>query len=230
MKYLGIDTATGTASVALAIDGQISETVLGQDCRQSAMIISAIDDLLKANGIVKGDLHGVACVAGPGSFTGLRVGMCTAKALSYSTNSRMYSVSALQCMAWQVLSMGNQGKVCVMMDARNDQVYMGCYELVDGQEPQPISEDEAGSVNDLLPKALDLLGNDCMLAGTGIYAHREMVPSTAIVIEDVIRPSAGAASAIAHYMEERGCYADPVTAAPNYLRKSQAERAREVGN
>ena len=230
MKYLGIDTSTGSASVALTMDGVVTETVLGQDCRQSAMIITAIDELLKANDVNMSDLQGVACVAGPGSFTGLRVGMCTAKALSYATRIKMYSVSALEAMACQVLDAGHEGNVCVMLDARNDQVYMGCYSLKAGQEPQPLMEDKAGSINDLLPEALELMGETIILAGTGIYAHTDMVPATAKVVEGIDRPSAKAAASIAGYMDQRGVYADPVKAAPNYLRKSQAERAREVAN
>ena len=230
MKYLGIDTSTGSASVAIAMDGIVTETVLGQDCRQSAMIITAIDQLLGTNNIGIQDLQGVACVAGPGSFTGLRVGMCTAKALSYGAGVKLYSVSALECLAWQVLDAGYDGNVCVMLDARNDQIYMGCYGIKAGQEPQPLMEDMAGSINDLLPKALELMGDNILLAGTGIYAHMDMVPDTAKVVENIDRPSAKAAASIAAYMDQKGSYADPVTAAPNYLRKSQAERAREVAN
>ena len=231
MNYLGIDTSTGTASVAVGDRRQVRESVIGNDYRQSAMIVGAIQELLQDGGMVVSDTDGVACVAGPGSFTGLRVGMCTAKALSYATGRPMYSVSSLECMAWQVAKSGYSGNVCVMMDARNDQVYMGCYRIGPDTEPCALMGDTAGAIWELLPQALELCGADCILAGTGIYAHMDMVQQLqgVTVVSDIHRPAAWAAVAIAEFMAMEGREVNPVTAAPQYLRQSQAERSKQTG-
>ncbi len=231
MIFLGIDTSTGTASAAVGDRHRVRETVIGDDYRQSAMIVGTIHQLLRDGGMAIGDIHGVVCVAGPGSFTGLRVGMCTAKALSYSTGRPMFSVSSLECMAWQVAKAGYSGNVCIMMDARNDQVYMGCYRIGPDTEPCALMGDTAGSIVELLPQALELCGAECILAGTGVYAHMDMVQQLpgVTVVPDIHRPAAWAAVAIGEFMAGSGRNVNPVTAAPQYLRQSQAERSKQAG-
>ncbi len=226
MKFLAIDTSTATASVALGNRSGGAEKVMDADCRQSAMIIDAIKCLLEAQNCTLDGVSGISCIGGPGSFTGLRVGICTAKALSYGKEKPLYLVSSLQALAWQAGRQGITGNVCVMMDARNDQVFAGCYRLEEGREPKALMPDEAGNVIEMRDKALTAAGGGCAFGGTGVFAHIGDFGGIT-VIEGLDRPSALAASALADFYAagpgDRS--SDPMTAAPEYLRVSQAERA-----
>lgn len=128
MKVLGIDTATGIASVAV-LDG---EAVLAQTKSETAGhradLLVLVDDVCSRAGITARDLDGVAIGAGPGSFTGLRIGMATAKGIAFAAHKPLWAVSSLAALAYAELELDPTGIVVAVLDARRGEVYAGAYQ------------------------------------------------------------------------------------------------------
>ena len=129
---LNIDTATTQASVSLSLDGKLlQERVNGQSMDHAAWIHVAIKELMHVNDHTyqSGDLNAVAVVAGPGSYTGLRVGMSTAKGLCYALDIPLISLNTLAVMAHatnkEILS---SQLLCPMLDARRMEVFTALYD------------------------------------------------------------------------------------------------------
>ena len=128
---LNIDTATTTGSVSLSRDGQAIQTLVNEKQQDhAATMILFVQQILKEQGILPAALDAVAVSAGPGSYTGLRVGVATAKGLCYAWNKPLIAVSTLQMMA-QGLIAGIKDEAawyCPMLDARRQEVFMGLYD------------------------------------------------------------------------------------------------------
>ena len=130
MLVLGLESATPVASAALADErGLLGEVLLNVGLTHSEQLLPMIDDLLRQCRRTIGDVTAVGVSAGPGSFTGLRIGMATAKALaqglSVDRKVRLLAVPTLEAMAWQM--MGQTQAVSPMLNARREQVYAGLY-------------------------------------------------------------------------------------------------------
>jgi tRNA threonylcarbamoyladenosine biosynthesis protein TsaB len=128
---LNIDTATDKASVSLALNGQVlQERVNGQAMDHAAWIHTAIKELMHVNnGYKMESIDAVAVVAGPGSYTGLRVGMATAKGLCYALNIPLISLNTLTIMAHAtVAGISSSLLLCPMLDARRMEVFTALYD------------------------------------------------------------------------------------------------------
>lgn len=131
MWTLGLDTATWTASVGVVHDGRaISERTERAETSLALAIIPLIDDALRAAGIGVTDLDAVAVSVGPGSFTGLRVGVSTAKGIAYAAGAQLVAVPTLTALARAAGP--RAGVVCTVLDARKSEVYAACFEWRDG--------------------------------------------------------------------------------------------------
>ena len=149
MKVLGIDTSTLVARVAV-VDGErvlataehvASPTASAKSGGRTTEILVAIDDACRAAGIGPRELDAVAVGAGPGSFTGLRIGMATAKGIAFAAGLPLWAVSSLAALAW-----GTHGRVMAVLDARRGEVFAGLYRdgvLVGGERVMPPAELEA---------------------------------------------------------------------------------------
>ena len=141
MKILALETSAVTASVAVTED----EILLAQSFQNSGLTHSAtlmpmVADLLKNTGIAMDDIDVIAVAAGPGSFTGVRIGVAAAKGLAWPGDKRCAPCSTLESMAWQCAHM--EGEVCAVMDARRKQVYNARF-LAEGGRLTRLSEDRA---------------------------------------------------------------------------------------
>ncbi|MCL2008001.1 MAG: tRNA (adenosine(37)-N6)-threonylcarbamoyltransferase complex dimerization subunit type 1 TsaB [Treponema sp.] len=116
MNILAIDTATEVLSIALLSEGGKWYAEIDSGPRHSELIMDSIDNLFKLSGLNKGDLNLIACMEGPGSFTGLRIGFSTAKGLSMAHNIPMTAIPTLDCMAYSQSSF--QGLILVLIDAK----------------------------------------------------------------------------------------------------------------
>ena len=126
MLILGIESATPVASVALADEkGLLGEINLNLGLTHSEQLLPTIDTLLKECRRSLGDVEAIAVSAGPGSFTGLRIGMATAKGLAQGGGQRLVAVPTLEAMARQL--MGLSYLVAPMQNARRNQIYAGLY-------------------------------------------------------------------------------------------------------
>jgi tRNA threonylcarbamoyladenosine biosynthesis protein TsaB len=129
---LGIDSATPSASVAVVIDGRVADERVSDAHGHRADLLVIIDAACKAAGVTPLELDAVAIGAGPGSFTGLRIGMATAKGIAFAAGKPLWAVSSLAALA----SMANADRVCAVLDARRGEVYAGVYQggILDGAE------------------------------------------------------------------------------------------------
>lgn len=214
-------------SVALACDARVVvEYTLELGSHHSERLQPMVEMVLREAGLSVGDLDGVAVAAGPGSFTGLRIGMGLAKGLCRGANLVFVCVSTLASLAFGT---GVEGvPVCSMLDARRGDVYAGVYDLV------------AGGAISRMPDRADAVSNWVMrlprpvtVVGDGAWAHRDVIVDAlgrdAFFANATLgRPTAGAVALLGQVRCERGEVDDAETAEPFYLRRTQAERVRDA--
>lgn len=127
MKILGLDTSTlMTTCAVMEDDNLLGEFSLALDMSHSEALVPMIKSLLDNLNLDIEDMDGFAVAIGPGSFTGLRIGLATAKAFSHATDKPIISISSLEALAINVVG---HGVVVPMMDARRDRVFTGIYDL-----------------------------------------------------------------------------------------------------
>jgi tRNA threonylcarbamoyladenosine biosynthesis protein TsaB len=126
MNILGFETTDNTASVALLTDETIAETVLDCSKKHSESVLPAAEELLRMQGLSINDIDLFAVDVGPGSFTGVRIGVCLANALGFANNKPIVAVNALEALAESINSSGEP--VCVLIDARNGNGYGAVYQ------------------------------------------------------------------------------------------------------
>ncbi|MCG0278761.1 MAG: tRNA (adenosine(37)-N6)-threonylcarbamoyltransferase complex dimerization subunit type 1 TsaB [Thermanaeromonas sp.] len=132
MLVLGLETSTAAASVALVDgDGLLGEMFFNTGRHVSRQILSLISLLLKQTGVEFEDLEGIAVALGPGSFTGLRVGVATAKALSHASGKPLAGVPTLDALALNAA--GVTGLICPVVVARREEVYTALYRWQEGR-------------------------------------------------------------------------------------------------
>lgn len=135
MIVLGIDSATPAASIAVVIDGRVADERVSDAHGHRADLLVIIDAACKAAGVTPLELDAVAIGAGPGSFTGLRIGMATAKGIAFAAGKPLWAVSSLAALATQVGV--DADRVCAVLDARRGEIYAGVYNrggILDGVE------------------------------------------------------------------------------------------------
>lgn len=138
MKILGIDTSTATGGAALLVDGfVVSECVLHVGAAHSERLLPTIQRVLSDADVQGTELDAVAVTVGPGSFTGLRIGVTTAKALAYGWHKPVVAVNTLEALAWQVA--GLEALVVSALDARRGTVYAAVYRVEAGADSFPIA-------------------------------------------------------------------------------------------
>jgi tRNA threonylcarbamoyladenosine biosynthesis protein TsaB len=132
VKVLGIDTATAIASVAILDDGVVLAEAHSETAGHRADLLVLVDAVCTRVGVTARDLDGVAIGAGPGSFTGLRIGMATAKGIAFAASKPLWAVSSLAALALDELASQRGATVVGVLDARRGEVYAGAYRNEDG--------------------------------------------------------------------------------------------------
>ena len=226
MNILALDTSASPVSAALLKDGKLmGEFYLNTKTTHSQTLMPLTEALLKTAGVKLEDIDVFAVNAGPGSFTGVRIGVATVKGLSMPLDKKCASVSTLDSMAQCMPYAG--GIVCAVMDARCSQVYNALFMLDDGKL-QRITEDRAISIEDLNKELGYYEENSIYLVGDGAelcynafgaeYPLMELVP-----MNIRYQHAYGTAMAAEKMAEEnRLCSSDELM--PIYLRVPQAER------
>ena len=161
---LTIQTASPAGSLAIS-DGEQLLAEINLDLRKTPTewLLPSIEDLLAKAGIEKSDLDAIGVVRGPGAFTGLRVGLATAKGLALATGCPLLGVSSLQCLAMQLPF--PRLLVCVMLDARKQEVYAALYRWEAGC-PHPLTEERVINPEKLLSEVT----GEALFVGNGIYS------------------------------------------------------------
>ena len=219
---LTIQTASPAGSVALS-DGEHLLAEFNLDSRKTPTewLLAAIDDLLVKTGLTKDSLDAIGIVRGPGAFTGLRVGLATAKGLALALGCPLVGVSSLQCLAMQLPF--TQMPVCVMLDARKQEVYSCLYRWESGF-PRAILEEQVVKPEKLLAE----ITSDTLFVGNGALVYRSLIvrqlASRAHFAPDFLNlPRAGAAAVLALSEWQAGGTFSADEMMPSYLRPSEAE-------
>ncbi len=220
MKILSFETSAKAGSVALLADGKLVGEYY-QNCGQthSRTLLKMAQDLLENCGVSSVDA--VACAAGPGSFTGVRIGVAAAKGYAWGAELPCVGVSTLEAMAHQGRSY--EGLLCCVMDARRDQVYHGLFRCQGGQLNRLV-EDCAISIEELREE-LSAYEEPVIFLGDGAQlCHKALGYGCAP--EHLCMQRASGVALAAQEALARGESAEGATLNPNYLRLSQAERER----
>ena len=227
MLILAFETSAKACSAAIH-DGQklLGESYQNTGLTHSQTLMTMAEDLLKTCGKTAGDVTCLAVAAGPGSFTGVRIGVAAAKGFAWGAELPVYGVSTLESMALSLGAFG--GHVCACMDARRNQVYNGLF-LVDGGNITRITEDRAIALADLKTE-LEHIDGPIFLVGDGaILTHKTLsgdIPSLILPPEHRMHQRAAGVALLAEQKQSAGEAGDGNALSPNYLRLSQAERER----
>ncbi len=220
MRILAFETSAKAASVALLEEDRLVGEYY-QNCGQthSRTLMKMAQDLL--DNCESGKPDAVACAAGPGSFTGVRIGVAAAKGYAWAAQLPCIGVSTLEAMAQQARSF--EGLICCVMDARREQVYHARFSCHRG-ELRRLCEDCAISLQEL-QEALSDCNEEILLVGDGAALCHKALGYPAAPEHLVMQRASGVALA-ARQALLRGDSTDGAALNPNYLRLSQAERER----
>lgn len=222
MRVLAVDTATTSCSVAIVDKTSLlSEFTLYREQTHSKHLMDMIKAALRMSGLNFSDLDGFAVTRGPGSFTGLRIGISTIKGLAVALEKPVVGVSTLEALALQVSY--SRDLICPILDARKGEVYFSRYRFLNGHLKNQTKERVAPP-----DKAVDDLSESCLFVGNGALLYKEIIlekmgkfASFAPLIQNTIRASTMAYLSMAKF--EKNDTDDIEKISPYYIRKSDAE-------
>ena len=222
MKILSIDTASNLCTVAILENETCLKEVIVNDARNhSEKIMPVIEQVLSDTQLSLKDMDLIVCDKGPGSFTGIRIGVGTVLAFRDSLHIECIGISSLEALVYNT---NTNGIVCSLIDAKNDNVYFGLFDFKDGQATQ-IGNLEFKNINEIL-SILNTYDSPITFVGDGAELHK-------IFLQDNIKNSifcdknnlSSISLGIAGYKTYKKGIQNSIM--PLYLRKSQAERALE---
>lgn len=227
MLLLSIDTSTRGCSVALHHDaGLLADYELYTDRSSSAMLTTLISSTVEHSGYTLRDLDAVVIAKGPGSYTGLRVGVSTAKGLCYAIDKPLIAINTLEAMALQVKPFFSDDFLfCSMIDARRMEVYASVFnadlEIIKPTKAVILQGDSFGDI---------LESNKVVFFGDGAAKCKPLFEQNpnAFFLSTEIRPSAKTVGMLGIKAFEKGKFEDIVTFEPYYLKDFMAPPTRKV--
>ena len=225
---LSVDSSAAPASVCLFEDGKIlSEYYLNVGLTHSQTLMAMTESVLHIAGRSAQEIDIYAVNSGPGSFTGVRIGVSAVKGMAFAEDKPCIAVSTLESMAYNYF--GGHCVVCACMDARRQQVYNALFEA-DGEAINTLIGDRAVGIDELLSD-LASLNREIILVGDGAQLVYQSCDDEKIRLAPphlrYQRASSVAMAALQKY--NRGEILSPAALTPHYLRLSQAERERNAG-
>ena len=228
MKNLGIDSSGLVASVAVVEDDNLlAEYTVNYKKTHSQTLLPMLDEIVKMTELDLATIDVIAVAAGPGSFTGLRIGSATAKGLGLALQKPLVAVPTVEALAYNLW--GTDKIVCPLMDARRNQVYTGIYEFA-GQELQVIEGQMAVPVTEIVEK-LNALKREVIFLGDGVPVYKEVLAQK-MKIPYLLAPAhlnkqrAASVATLGAVYAANGKTESAIKHQPDYLRLSQAERER----
>ena len=226
MILLSIDTSGPACSAALLADDRLlGEIVINSALTHSETIMPAVDELLSRENLTCADVDLFAVAAGPGSFTGVRIGVCAAKGMAHATGKPCARVNSLDALAAGLPFV--PGVVCPILDARREQVYCAAYRWTGAALPEKILPDTALPLTELLTA---LPENEIItFTGDGAAVHEARIRSLLGERARFAPPHARVlrASSAAYWARlDSSCRMEARLLTPIYLRAPQAERER----
>ncbi|MGN0779455.1 MAG: tRNA (adenosine(37)-N6)-threonylcarbamoyltransferase complex dimerization subunit type 1 TsaB [Aristaeellaceae bacterium] len=228
MKLLAIDTSGPVCGVAVLCDGVIRyECAVQNKLTHSVNLMPMVDAALQAVGMTLAEMDRLAVVAGPGSFTGVRIGVSTLKGMAHGANKPCVAVDALEAMAAGAGAF--DGVVCPMQDARAGQVYGAAFTVGEDGKPRRLMADIPLKLEDYVT-AIRALGQRFLFLGDGMPVHRARLMS--LLGDAAVFASPQSAylrpASVAHLAALAEDEVDYLTLAPMYLRAPSAERNRKL--
>jgi len=226
MKLLAIESSGLVASAAIATeDTLLAEYTVNFKKTHSQTLLPMIDEIVKMTGLDLKEIDAIAVSAGPGSFTGLRIGSATAKGLGLALNKPIVPVPTTQGIAANLY--GAEGILCPLMDARRNQVYTGLYRY--NKDGFRIVEDQMAVMIDEIIEKVNAYGEPVTYLGDGVEAFAEILKEKTNVPFSFApahcsKQRAGALATRAAELFTQGKIESADVHEPEYLRLSQAER------
>lgn len=227
MIVLSIDSSSKVATAALLNNDEVlGEYVLNNKREHSVLLMPMIENLLKDCNLTVNDIDGYVVSKGPGSFTGLRIGMATIKGLSFGSSKPYISISTLDALAYSLINF--KGIICPIMDALRENVYTGLYKNSNGQlksiiEPTPMDIDE-------LVATLKEQNEDVIFTGDAVSKHKDYIeehlPKAQFAPNHLSIIRASSLGELGLNLLKDGKCDDP-NSAPIYLKQPQAVRELE---
>ena len=227
MKILAIETSSKVCAVALLEnDKLIKEEISEDENTHSVKLMPLVDKLLKETNIKLNEIDLFACDKGPGSFTGIRIGIATAKAFVDVTNKKTIGITSLEALAY---NSEENGIICSIIDAKNENVYYGFFKKEENKIEQ-IRELGFSNINEIFEKE-SIAENKIIFIGDGSIAYKEIIKSklntSAVFVENEKQNKLNARNIALAAYNKRQEAGDTNSLVPTYLRKSNAERMLE---
>lgn len=222
MNILGIETSTKTGSVAIVSeDGVVAQYSLNIEVTHSERLMSTVDRVLKDTGLAVPDLDGFSVAIGPGSFTGLRIGLSTVKGLALATGKPIAAVPTLQALAWNLPY--SVYPVCPLLDARKNEVYAALYRFAGTALVQVLPETAIS-----IFRLAEQISEKVVFTGEGSRIFRngiqEVFGERAVFApHSAVLPSGAKVAEIGLDMIKSGRQVEPDRLTPLYIRRPEAE-------
>lgn len=229
MNILAVDTSALTATVAVMKNGvTVFENNITNALTHSETLMPMIDHALSSVKLNVNDIDLFAVSCGPGSFTGIRIGVSAIKALAYATGKSVFGMNTLEALAYNVATLENVN-ICPIMDARRSQVYNAIYKFENGKACT-IVEPRALSIEELCAE----ISEKTIFVGDGVNVYKskieELCGEKAVFAPAHMVLQKASSVAYAASIANENEYLSPEALEVIYLRKSQAEREREERN
>lgn len=228
MKILGLDSSGIVASVAIVEDDVlIAEYTVNYKKTHSQTLLPMLDEIAKMTEFDLNSIDAIAVAAGPGSFTGLRIGSATAKGLGLALKKPLIAIPTVEGLAYNLYDIS--GLICPIMDARRKQVYTGIYRFTDHQ--LKVVEDQMAVPMETVIEKLNQYGEAVTFLGDGVSVFHELIAEKMTVPYSfapahVNKQRAAAVAALGEIYYRQGKTETAMEHVPDYLRVSQAERER----
>ncbi|MBH1942422.1 tRNA (adenosine(37)-N6)-threonylcarbamoyltransferase complex dimerization subunit type 1 TsaB [Mobilitalea sibirica] len=229
MKLLAVDSSGLVASVAVITEeALLAEYTVNYKKTHSQTLLPMLNEITAMIELDLSEIDGIAVVAGPGSFTGLRIGSATVKGLGMALSKPIIPVPTVDSLAYNLY--GTDKIICPMMDARRNQVYTGLYEFTGDNQFHILSEQKAVSVEEII-REINGYGREVIFLGDGVSVYKEMIMEKTKVKftfapPHMNRQRAGAVGALGLIYYKENKLETASEHEPVYLRLSQAERER----
>lgn len=227
MLILSVDSSASPASVCLYNNKVIAEYYTNTGLTHSETLVAMIESVLKLTGLKPGDIDVYAVNNGPGSFTGVRIGVSAIKGMAFASDKPCVAASTLESIAYNFLSY--RAVICACMDARRDQVYNALFSVHDGVVER-LCDDRAVSIAELFDE-LSKFDEPVILAGDGaelVFNSVKELKHIELAPENIRYQRASSVAMLASDKVDRGETCTASSLMPSYLRLSQAERERQI--
>ena len=228
MKILGLDSSGIVASVAIVEDDVlIAEYTVNYKKTHSQTLLPMLDEIAKMTELDLNSIDAIAVAAGPGSFTGLRIGSATAKGLGLALKKPLIAIPTVEGLAYNLYDIS--GLICPIMDARRKQVYTGIYRFTDHQ--LKVVEDQMAVPMETVIEKLNQYGETVTFLGDGVPVFHELIAEKmtgpySFAPAHVNKQRAAAVATLGEIYYRQGKTETAMEHVPDYLRVSQAERER----